>query len=191
MATQIQPTPIIAGKKAKMIIDQITSVEASVETEKGKQILFKMFGNMEKDGFDYYVEDELGGVHTDGVGYAPDGHFCGECTRESCVGCWDKKTEQGKQNIKALFQDKEQYYKLSTLYDLAYEDDVNGNCDGRVDVGVVASLTSADVEPVRHGEWICKTNEHNYFEFHCSLCGRIEEKEEPYCHCGAKMDGGK
>ena len=23
--------------------------------------------------------------------------------------------------------------------------------------------------------------------FRCSLCGRIEEKQEPYCHCGAKM----
>lgn len=46
-----------------------------------------------KDGFDYYITDDLGGVHTDGVGYAPDGTFCGECTRESCVGCpaWEKE----------------------------------------------------------------------------------------------------
>jgi hypothetical protein len=47
----------------------------------------------ETDGFDYYIEDELGGVHTDGVGYAPDGSFCGECTKESCEGCpaWKKE----------------------------------------------------------------------------------------------------
>ena len=45
-------------------------------------------------GYDYYITDEIGGVHTDGVGYDPEGNFCGECTRESCVGCgpW---TERG------------------------------------------------------------------------------------------------
>lgn len=40
-----------------------------------------------KNGSDYYITDEIGGVHTDGVGYAPNGHFCGECTRQSCAGC--------------------------------------------------------------------------------------------------------
>jgi hypothetical protein len=44
-------------------------------------------------------------------------------------------------------------------------------------------------EPVRHGEWICINNQHNYYEYHCSLCGRVEKQEEPYCHCGARMDG--
>lgn len=48
---------------------------------------------IKEKGYDYYITDELGGVHTDGVGYAPDGAFCGECTRESCSGCpaWDKE----------------------------------------------------------------------------------------------------
>lgn len=45
------------------------------------------YGNMETDGFDYYIKDELGGVHTDGVGYAPDGSFCGECIKTTCVNC--------------------------------------------------------------------------------------------------------
>lgn len=27
--------------------------------------------------------------------------------------------------------------------------------------------------------------------FVCSICGRHEEVKHPYCHCGAKMDGGK
>ena len=26
--------------------------------------------------------------------------------------------------------------------------------------------------------------------FVCSVCGTHEEKKHPYCHCGAKMDGG-
>lgn len=42
---------------------------------------------MNENGYDYFITDELGGVHTDGVGYAPDGHFCGECTRDTCDSC--------------------------------------------------------------------------------------------------------
>ena len=54
----------------------------------------------------------------------------------------------------------------------------------------------AEVE-VRHGKWIEETalteNCWGYYKervYRCSLCGRIEEEKEPYCHCGAKMDGG-
>ena len=49
MKTQIQPTPIVTGDKAKFIIDQITSVRASMETERGKQILFEMFKDKEEE----------------------------------------------------------------------------------------------------------------------------------------------
>lgn len=64
---------------------------------------------------------------------------------------------------------------------------------------------AADVVEVRHGEWIPNTLEEHGEQFpyekiivtfrpldyRCSLCGRIEEFKEPYCHCGAKMDGKK
>ena len=61
--------------------------------EIGEDSMVIKHGNMLTDGFDYYITDELGGVHTDGVGYAPDGTFCGECTRQSCTGCpaWEKE----------------------------------------------------------------------------------------------------
>ena len=42
---------------------------------------------MKRKGYDYYITDDLGGVHTDGVGFAPDGTFCGECSMESCAEC--------------------------------------------------------------------------------------------------------
>lgn len=45
--------------------------------------------------------------------------------------------------------------------------------------------STADVEEVRHGEWI----EQSIYSFKCSVCGEIEKYESPYCRwCGAKMD---
>lgn len=52
-----------------------------------------------------------------------------------------------------------------------------------------------DVVEVRHGEWKLSKTEFGWnckeypSEYTCSLCGRTEKKMEPYCHCGAKMDG--
>ena len=36
-------------------------------------------------------------------------------------------------------------------------------------------------------KWDDETCQDHYI---CSVCGRIEMKAEPYCNCGAKMDGG-
>ena len=52
---------------------------------------------------------------------------------------------------------------------------------------------AADVEPVRHGEWI-KTGNETLFsnEVRCSNCGKIQLGETSYCpNCGTCMDGGK
>lgn len=43
--------------------------------------------NTNEKACDYYIVDELGGVHTDGIGFAPGGTFCGECTKVSCKDC--------------------------------------------------------------------------------------------------------
>ena len=58
-----------------------------------------------------------------------------------------------------------------------------------------------DVLPVVHGEWIPYAKEfretgsygkcYSYvipLNYRCSVCNRISENIEPYCHCGAKMD---
>lgn len=51
-----------------------------------------------------------------------------------------------------------------------------------------------DAAPVRHGRWI-EVVEYDHVgdcssvEYKCSECGRFEEECEPYCNCGAKMDG--
>ena len=75
-----------------------------------------------------------------------------------------------------------------------------GSISGRKDdIHSIKSLPTADVEPVRHGKWKVCCEEPSItltsagvskFWFECSLCGRRESQKEPYCHCGAKMDGG-
>ena len=57
----------------------------------------------------------------------------------------------------------------------------------------LASVPAADVVPVVHGWWISFLDgDHIMPEryYRCSRCGRIESRRQPYCHCGAKMDGG-
>lgn len=57
------------------------------------------------------------------------------------------------------------------------------------------AIPAADVEPVRHGEWRLVRRMAACGEYECSVCGRIETfgcfnkpENNPYCHCGAKMD---
>jgi rubrerythrin len=57
----------------------------------------------------------------------------------------------------------------------------------------ILEAPAADVEPVRHGEWI-PTGEETMFsrEVKCNQCGIKLLGEPNYCpNCGAKMDGGK
>ena len=63
---------------------------------------------------------------------------------------------------------------------------------------VLDDLSSADVAPVRHGRWLPIVSYNHTYK--CSECGRLlvditdglkmVAKHYPYCHCGAKMDGG-
>lgn len=43
----------------------------------------------------FSITDEVGGVHEEGLGWNPQGHFCGECSKMSCKGCfWEKYVEK-------------------------------------------------------------------------------------------------
>lgn len=60
---------------------------------------------------------------------------------------------------------------------------------------VIDGIPAADVEPVRHGKWRLVRRMAACGEYECSVCGRIETfgcfnkpENNPYCHCGAKMD---
>lgn len=62
-------------------------------------------------------------------------------------------------------------------------------------ISVLKDIPAADVAPVVHGEWLKEVYRDPYgadwTRCVCSLCGRVEIKKEPYCNCGAKMDGGE
>ena len=69
-------------------------------------------------------------------------------------------------------------------------------------ISELMAIPAADVAEVRHGRWNPEIHHtyipveydqngdpilHEYTSFRCSLCGREELKEEPYCQCGARM----
>ena len=75
-------------------------------------------------------------------------------------------------------------YNVSPMYRRGYDD-----C-----VATVLNAPTADVAPVVHGRWISFLDgDHIMPEryYRCSRCGRVESRRQPYCHCGAKMDGAE
>ena len=59
-------------------------------------------------------------------------------------------------------------------------------------IDVLNGIHAADVASVVHARWITRSDKgiismtHPYM---CSRCWRVEMNKEPYCNCGAKMDG--
>lgn len=60
----------------------------------------------------------------------------------------------------------------------------------------VKNIPAADVAEVRYGEWILVRRLADGGEFKCSACERLKrfdsfdrKENNPYCNCGAKMDG--
>lgn len=87
--------------------------------------------------------------------------------------------------------------KLSPAFkNMAFE----GDLLQRVVLDILGNAPTADVAEVKHGYWIDDIQEfttvagvrmNGVVGYKCSLCGRKELSKEPYCNCGAKMDGGK
>ena len=69
---------------------------------------------------------------------------------------------------------------------------------------LVDAQPTTEAEPVRHRKWKVAAKSFGFSVFRCSECGRTVSAENedfwiptqhiserfPYCHCGAKMDGG-
>ncbi len=100
-----------------------------------------------------------------------DGNFCdiAQCV-EVCEGmiCEDEECSP-----------KQTWERLKLIEDILGND---------YDLDRLRELVQADREgrwlPV-NGHWGPKIVRRGY---QCSLCGRIENQREPYCHCGARMN---
>lgn len=74
-----------------------------------------------------------------------------------------------------------------------YGDDCNSGFSRESIKSAINTIPAADVAPVVHARWITRSDKgivsmtHPYM---CSRCWRVEMNKEPYCNCGAKMDGG-
>ena len=62
-------------------------------------------------------------------------------------------------------------------------------------IHTIKCVPVVDVAPVRHGRWeaimegVWNLPTHVCVGWRCSECGREEQHKEPYCNCGARMDG--
>lgn len=95
----------------------------------------------------------------------------------------------------AEYIEREAAVKIVEKYSLA-NGSVLGRHSGLADciASEIAALPAADIAPVVHGRWISFLDgDHIMPEryYRCSRCGRVESRRQPYCHCGAKMDGGE
>lgn len=92
------------------------------------------------------------------------------------------------------FIEREAAVKIAEKYGLT-DGTVLGRHTGLADciASEIDSLPASDVAPVVHARWIARSDKgiismtHPYM---CSRCWRVEMDKEPYCNCGAKMDGG-
>ena len=76
-----------------------------------------------------------------------------------------------------------------------YYDNPDIDLSGEKFKAAILKLQRADVAPVKHGRWepvlegVWNVPIPVLVGWRCSQCGRTEQEEEPYCNCGAKMDG--
>ena len=71
----------------------------------------------------------------------------------------------------------------------AYFNTPKTNLIGKLFYNAVLELQPADVEPVRHGRWLCVDTDTEQF-FLCNRCKKKEYWESNYCpNCGADMRG--
>ena len=83
-------------------------------------------------------------------------------------------------------------YAIDAVLDVYY-DTPDIDLSGEKFEAAILKIPVADVAPVRHGRWITKQEKDTFagylYSYECSECGRVEQCKEPYCNCGAKMDG--
>lgn len=96
--------------------------------------------------------------------------------------------------VKNLIDVDEAIEKINGLCVDSNENWIGNDNQSFVDHGdVIDILADMPVVEVVQGRWIEEyvydPDPHDRLRYKCSVCGRTEEYREPYCNCGAKMDG--
>ena len=87
----------------------------------------------------------------------------------------------------------DEYIKRETAVRMVMAAKWGDGSDGAMAMEIVASISAADVAPVRHGQWIYDKKAQRPY---CSVCKGYfygaTNSPMSYCpNCGAKMDKGK
>ena len=67
-------------------------IHQSTDTWKCDTCDYTVGKDIDYDG--YYYTDPIGGVHSDGLGWNPNGVFCEECTYSTCENCKHKEVKE-------------------------------------------------------------------------------------------------
>ena len=94
-----------------------------------------------------------------------------------------------------------QRIKASPAFKNLTRDDFASDLLRNVVFDLIDNAPTADVVEVRRGRWLDDIKEiyplngsrkiKALVGYRCSECNRPELRKEPYCNCGAKMDGGE
>lgn len=86
----------------------------------------------------------------------------------------------------------EEYIKLKDLEELLaslYQEPEYQHTGETYYAGISAVQIDIDSLPTitipESAQWL----PYSHTMMECSACGRLEDRTEPYCHCGAKMEG--
>ena len=101
---------------------------------------------------------------------------------------WEKDAERIEKGGDVM-ENKKRLIDANALDTVPWEDEQDA-------IYAIKNAPTIDAVEVVHGRWIPIIDEPTPLRkmpmlsgYRCSVCGRYEEKEEPYCNCGAKMDG--
>ena len=104
------------------------------------------------DGVEW-ITDNAGGTHSEGLGWNPQGVFCGECGTMNCNGCPNQFKRQLKQYICTYNEPQLQFYIVNVIAEneetartMFYEYISEKSTRNYIDIGEVCIVALDDME---------------------------------------------
>lgn len=94
----------IAKKKMSLLFKEIINIDEEFDLLSEE---LKLDIGLLIDYFEHCHKDEVRGTHHSGVGYNPNGVFCGECAKTSCKGCINEELELSNRDQEGNFTKEE------------------------------------------------------------------------------------